>query len=279
MRSIFDKVSEDSSRIVTESYSTSFNSAVKLLGKDIRQDVHNIYGFVRFADEIVDTFHDTDQTLLLDQFRKEFYQSLEQGISLNPIINSFQLTVKKYNIDLELVEAFLTSMEMDLSKKEYETYEDYEKYIYGSADVVGLMCLKIFVHGDEEKYQELKLMAKSLGSAFQKVNFLRDLKDDVEILERSYFPNLDLGNLTAEEKTQIIEEIEGDFKLAYEGIKKLPRSSRLGVYTAYRYYGRLLQNLKQTHHKEIMKTRIRVSDPMKLTLMMKSYCRVKLNWI
>jgi phytoene/squalene synthetase len=232
---------------------------------------------VRFADEIVDTFHQWNKSFLLEKFEKDFYLALEMGISMNPILHSFQETVRIYNIDLDLIDAFMNSMKMDLTKKDYNTTAEYKEYIYGSADVVGLMCLKVFVNGDDKKYDELKESAMALGSAFQKVNFLRDLKSDVELLDRSYFPNIDLRNLDAEKKQQIIEEIEADFVKSYAGIIKLPPTSKFGVYTAYIYYSRLLKKLKDTPSQEIMSTRIRVPNYAKMALLMKSYVNTKLN--
>ncbi len=275
--SLFDQLAFDCSTKVTNSYSTSFSSAVNMLAPSIRPAIHSIYGFVRFADEIVDTFHKWNKSFLLEKFEKDFYLALEMGISMNPILHSFQETVKKYNIDLDLIDAFMNSMKMDLTKKDYNTTAEYKKYIYGSADVVGLMCLKVFVNGDDRKYDELKESAMALGSAFQKVNFLRDLKSDVELLDRSYFPNIDLRNLDAEKKQQIIEEIEADFVKAYAGIIKLPATSKFGVYTAYIYYSRLLKKLKNTPSQEIMSTRIRVPNYAKMALLMKSYVNTKLN--
>jgi phytoene/squalene synthetase len=251
-----------------------------MLSAEIRKDIYNIYGFVRFADEIVDTFHDYDKEQLMIHFERDYYLSKEQGISLNPILNSFQQTVKKYNITDEMVQAFLKSMKADLSKTEYKTKEEYDDYIYGSADVVGLMCLKVFVNGNEEMYETLKDAAMRLGSAFQKVNFLRDLKDDFELLNRSYFPNVDLGKLNAISKQLIIDEIEADFDYAYKhGILKLPIEAKFGVYMAYRYYRRLLQKLKAVPSEKIMDTRIRISDPMKINLLARSYVKYKLNII
>ncbi len=275
--SLFDNLAFDCSRKVTNSYSTSFSSAVNMLAPSIRPAIHSIYGFVRFADEIVDTFHKWNKSFLLEKFEKDFYLALEMGISLNPILHSFQETVKQYNIDLDLVDAFLHSMKMDLTKKDYNTAEEYKQYIYGSADVVGLMCLKVFVNGDERKYDELKDSAMALGSAFQKVNFLRDLKSDIELLNRSYFPNVDLRNLDPGTKEEIIAEIEEDFRKAYAGIIKLPATSKFGVYTAYIYYSRLLKKLKNTPSREIMSTRIRVPNYAKMGLLMKSYVNTKLN--
>ena len=280
MKELFDQVSFDTSKLVTKKYSTSFSLAVKMLSPTIRSAIYNIYGFVRFADEIVDTFHDYKKEELLDDFEKEYYKALENGISLNPILNSFQATVKRYNITDDLVKSFLKSMRADLSKTAYETQEEYNEYIYGSADVVGLMCLKVFVDGDDEKYNELKNAAMRLGSAFQKVNFLRDLKDDFELLNRSYFPNVDLTSLDTESKHLIIQEIEDDFNFAFNhGILKLPVEAKFGVYMAYRYYRRLLKKLNSVPSSEIIETRVRISDPMKINLLARSYVKYKLNMI
>ena len=277
MKSIFDNVSFDCSMKVTKAYSTSFSSAVKMLAPTIRQDIYNIYGFVRFADEIVDTFHDYDKEVLFSQFENDLALALSQKISLNPILNSFQHTVHKYNIPNELIDAFMKSMKLDLFKTKYTTVEEYNEYIYGSADVVGLMCLKVFVNGNNEKYEELKHSAMRLGSAFQKVNFLRDLKADFEDLSRTYFPNTDLTKLTESSKKEIIDDIENDFKLAYEGILRLPIEAKFGVYTAYRYYKRLLTRLKATPSTEIKNTRIRVPDYQKVELLARCYVKYRLN--
>ncbi len=279
MKALFDQTSFRCSKNVTENYSTSFSIAVKMLSPKIRQDIHNIYAFVRFADEIVDSFHDYDKELLINEFEDDYYKAYERGISLNPILNSFQYTVKKYRIGDDLVQAFLKSMKLDLKKTTYQTQEEYEEYIYGSADVVGLMCLKVFVNGNQEKYDELKYAAMRLGSAFQKVNFLRDLKDDVEFLDRSYFPDVDLKALDYESKAKIIEEIEEDFRIAFHGIKRLPIEAKFGVYTAYRYYSKLLSKLKNTPSEKIIETRIRVSDYSKVNLLAQSYVQYKLNMI
>ncbi len=280
MKELFDSVSNDCSKLVTKSYSTSFSLAVNMLSPKIRADIYNIYGFVRFADEIVDTFHDYDKEELMSHFENDYQLSKKQGISLNPILNSFQHTIKKYKIPEEMVQSFLKSMKADLYKTEYETKEEYDEYIYGSADVVGLMCLKVFVNGDEAKYNELKDAAMRLGSAFQKVNFLRDLKDDFETLNRSYFPNIDLGQLDAASKQLIIDEIEADFEYAYHnGILKLPVEAKFGVYTAYRYYRKLLKKLNKVPSTKIMDTRIRISNPMKINLLARSYVKYKLNII
>ena len=277
MKQIFDDTSFACSKIVTNKYSTSFFLAVKMLSPKIRSAIFSVYGFVRFADEIVDSFHNYDKLALINQFEKDYYKAIDDGISLNPILNSFQLTVKKYNITDDLVQAFLHSMKLDLNITHYNTVEDYKTYIYGSADVVGLMCLKVFVNGDSEKYESLKESAMRLGSAFQKVNFLRDLKDDYEVLNRSYFPGVDLVSLNKKSKNDIINEIEEDFEEAYKGIKRLPIEAKFGVYTAYIYYKRLLSKLKRTPSEEIMNTRIRISNPVKMSLLARSFLVFKLN--
>lgn len=279
MKSIFDKVSSDCSRNVTKAYSTSFSSAVRMLAPCIRQDIYNIYGFVRFADEIVDSFHDYDKAMLFDQFENDLELALQQKISLNPVLNSFQHTVAKYDIPKELIDAFMNSMKLDLTKKVYDSQEDYSDYIYGSADVVGLMCLKVFVKGDNKRYDELKSTAMRLGSGFQKVNFLRDLKTDHEDLSRSYFPNTNLDQLDEQSKQEIIKEIESDFKAGFEGILHLPIEAKFGVYTAYVYYKKLLLKLKQTPSLEIKNKRIRVSNYQKIGLFAKCYFTYKLNII
>ena len=279
MKSLFDKVSLDCSRKVTSTYSTSFSSAVNMLSPKIQPAIHSIYGFVRLADEIVDSFLDYNNEYLLNKFEKDLEEALDQQISLNPILNSFQHTVKKYNIDRPLIDAFMKSMRMDLYKSDYDTRQDYEEYIYGSADVVGLMCLKVFVNGDQEKYNDLKESAMRLGSAFQKVNFLRDLKSDTELLNRSYFPHLNIHNLNDHSKKQIIQEIEDDFRAAFQGIVKLPATSKFGVYTAFVYYKQLLKKIKNTPPMKIMETRVRVNNLMKVGLLVKSYFNIKLNLV
>jgi len=279
MKAIFDTVSFECSKNVTKSYSTSFASAVKMLSPSIRQDIYNIYGFVRFADEIVDSFHDYDKEKLFALFEEDLQKAIENKISLNPILNSFQHTVSKYDISMDLIGAFMKSMKLDLVKTEYKTKEEYQEYIYGSADVVGLMCLKVFVKGDDVKYEALKNSAMKLGSAFQKVNFLRDLKADFEDLSRTYFPNTNLNQLDEISKKQIIEEIEEDFKAGYEGIVKLPLEAKFGVYMAYVYYRKLLSKLKNTPSAEIKNARIRVPDYQKIGLFAKSYLTYRLNFI
>jgi phytoene/squalene synthetase len=279
MKSLFDKISFDCSRNVTKSYSTSFSSAVKMLAPNIRQDIYNIYGFVRFADEIVDSFHDYNKEELFENFEKDLEMALQNKISLNPILNAFQYTVTKYEIPDDLIAAFMKSMKLDLTKTEYKTESEYNEYIFGSADVVGLMCLKVFVNGDDLKYETLKDSAMRLGSAFQKVNFLRDLKADFEDLNRTYFPNTDLSKLDEVSKLKIIEEIEADFKAGYEGLIHLPIEAKFGVYTAYIYYKKLLSKLKSTPSAEIKNTRIRVSNYQKYGLFAKCYFTYKLNII
>lgn len=279
MKSIFDKVSRACSKEVTDAYSTSFSLATKLLAPAIRQDIYNIYGFVRFADEIVDSFQDYNKKELLEDFTLELHKAIDRKISLNPILNSFQETVHKYQIEPSLYNSFLKSMKLDLSKSTYLTQEDYEQYIYGSADVVGLMCLKVFVKGDDRKYEELKASAMRLGSAFQKVNFLRDLKADYEDLNRSYFPGTNLSALDEQSKQRIILEIEGDFKAGLKGISKLPVEAKLGVYTAYIYYSKLLHKLKKVPSLEIKNKRISVPNYQKVGLLAKSYISYRLNLI
>lgn len=277
MKTLFDEVSYECSKKVTRAYSTSFSLAVKMLAPSVRTPIYSIYGFVRFADEIVDTFHDYNNEELLDEFENELYKAIDRGISLNPILNSFQHVVKKYSIDKSLIDAFLKSMRTDLYKNTHDDQKSYQDYIYGSADVVGLMCLKVFVNGNHQKYDKLKYYAEKLGSAFQKVNFLRDLKDDMELLNRSYFPNLAGNQLNALTKQEIITDIENDFEQAYIGIKLLPNEAKFGVYTAYLYYNQLLLKLKKTEAFKIKETRIRVSNPIKIGLLVKSFVNYKLN--
>ncbi|MBT7739850.1 MAG: phytoene/squalene synthase family protein [Cryomorphaceae bacterium] len=279
MKSIFDKVSNDCSKLVIKRYSTSFYFSSSLLSKTIRQDIFNIYGFVRLADEIVDTFHEYPKQELLEDFEKELWRSVDNKISLNPILNSFQHTVNKYSIPKDLINSFLDSMKMDLEKKEYNSVEEYKKYIYGSADVVGLMCLKVFVKGSESSFSELSPFAISLGSAFQKVNFLRDLKDDSNILNRVYFPNVDMNNFNEKSKKEIILEIEKDFANAVKGIVKLPKNSKFAVYIAYRYYNKLLKKLKHTSSENIVKKRIRIHNLQKFIVIARSYVKYQLNLI
>jgi phytoene/squalene synthetase len=253
--------------------------AVSLLDRSIRQDVYNIYGFVRVADEIVDSFNDYPQEDILDRFEEEFWLALKIGISSNPVINAFRNTLVKYDISISLVEAFMKSMRADITKNVYLNKKEIDEYIYGSADVVGLMCLKIFVKGDEVKYNHLKDSAVKLGSAFQKVNFLRDLKQDYDELDRTYFPNVDPENFNESDKDLIIEEIMNDFRIAKEGVLQLPKESRLGVYLAYKYYYHLLKKIVNTPAIVLKENRIRVSNPKKIYLIFQSYMRHKLNLV
>ena len=278
MLRIFHEVSQACSKVTTERYSTSFSSAIRLLNAEIQTPIYNIYGFVRFADEIVDTFHDHDKDSLLAQFKKETYDSIERGISLNPILNSFQLTVNQYNIDHELIEAFFRSMEFDLDKTSYDRV-GYEEYIYGSAEVVGLMCLYVFCEGESEEYEKLKPYARSLGAAFQKVNFLRDVKADFQDLKRVYFPGVDFGHFTPDMKQQIEEDITKDFKHAYLGIIKLPLKARFGVYLAYKYYLSLFSKIKNVQPQRILEERIRIPNYAKVWVATKAVIRTQLNML
>ena len=277
MKSIFDIVSYKASKLVTKEYSTSFSLATRMLSSSIQQDIYNIYGFVRLADEIVDSFQDYNQEYLFNDFENQLYKALDAKISLNPILNAFQVTYHKYNLSLNYVEAFMKSMRADLSKSIYSTEEEYEAYIYGSADVVGLMCLQVFVKGDIGKFELLKTSAMKLGSAFQKVNFLRDLKEDYDQLGRTYFPNTDLESLNEQSKQKLIHEIELDFEKGYEGILKLPKEAKFGVFVAYRYYKQLLKKIAKTPAIEIKNTRIRVADYKKMELLTRSYVKFQLN--
>ncbi len=279
MKELFDIVSNTCSKQVTNAYSTSFSLATKMLAPSIRQDIYNIYGFVRFADEIVDSFHDYDKEVLFNRFEQDLELALTEKISLNPILNSFQHTAHRYNIDKALISSFMKSMRLDLSKSEYLTEKEYKDYIYGSADVVGLMCLKVFVKGNTEKYEALKNAAMSLGSAFQKVNFLRDLKEDFEGLSRTYFPNTNLNALDETSKKRIIEDIEEDFRKGYQGILNLPTESKFGVFMAYRYYRKLLKKLANTPALEIKNSRIRVPNYQKFGLLTRSYVKYQLKLV
>jgi phytoene/squalene synthetase len=266
---LFHKVSYDCSRVVTENYSTSFSSAIQLLHKDLRVPIYNIYGFVRFADEIVDTFHQHNKIDLLDQFKAETFSAIEKGISLNPILNSFQKTVNQFAIDLQLIHAFFKSMESDLTQNNYDR-QGYEEYIYGSAEVVGLMCLYVFCEGDARQYEKLKSHARALGAAFQKVNFLRDIQYDFNDLSRLYFPGCDFHNFTEKDKVKIEEDIALDFKNAYQGILSLPIKARFGVYVAYKYYYSLFKKIRAIHHKEILRQRIRIPNYQKAFIILRA---------
>ena len=275
MKDLFDNLSIQTSKLCTQTYSTSFTLGIRLLHTKHRTPICNIYGFVRFADEIVDSFHGFDKKKLLNQFREDTFQAIEDQISLNPILNAFQKTVNEFNIDTELIHTFLKSMEMDLLKKHYNR-EEYEAYILGSAEVVGLMCLKVFTHNQGNLYESLKLPAKKLGSAFQKINFLRDLKDDFEILGRTYFPGITIEEFQAS-KHDIEAEIELDLVIALKGINQLPKSSKKGVYLAYIYYKSLFEKIKNTPASSILKERIRINNGTKITLMLNSILKFNLN--
>ena len=277
MKELFDSVSYECSKIVTNSYSTSFSLATRMLSSSIRTHIYNIYGFVRFADEIVDTFHSYNKMELFNRFEESLYLAISNKISLNPILNSFQMTVNLYHIDIDYIKSFMTSMRWDLSKKTYKTEKEYKDYIYGSADVVGLMCLKVFVKGDKRLFEKLKKPAMHLGSAFQKVNFLRDLKSDNENLNRLYFPDVNIDSFDEYSKSKIINEIKEDFKQGKTGIFQLPNESKFGVYTAYKYYLRLLEKLKKTPSTEIKSKRIRVANYQKADVLARSFIRYQFN--
>lgn len=267
---LYDKTAIKISKVVTECYSTSFSMATSLLEKQHRDAIYSIYGFVRFADEIVDTFHDFPKRQLLEKFEADLKEALQQDISLNPILHSFQQTVKKYNIPIHNIEAFLSSMKSDLEKKTYDNKTEANDYIYGSADVVGLMCLRIFVDGNETRFKALEKPAMKLGSAFQKVNFIRDLKEDTQHLGRSYFPELNNHNFNEKNKAEIIADIESDFGAAFLGIKQLPQSAKIAVLAAYYYYRGLLEKIKNTPAEKVIGSRIRISDTKKLMLLFKA---------
>lgn len=278
MMPLFHKVSQRCSRITTEVYSTSFASAIRLLHKDLRNPVYNIYGFVRFADEIVDTFHAYDKTALLQQFKQDTYKALDQGISINPVLHSFQLTVRQYKIDTTLIDAFFGSMEMDLHRQCYNE-SDYKKYIYGSAEVVGLICLHIFCEGNKTLFLRLQPYARSLGAAFQKVNFLRDMKADYNGLNRVYFPGVDFHNLSQGAKQDIEKDIAADFRHAYAGILQLPWKARFGVYVAYKYYHSLFRKIKKTQPSRILEERIRIPGYHKAMILVRAGVKNQLNLI
>jgi phytoene synthase len=278
MKEKFDQLSAECSKITTKRYSTSFSLGIYFLNKELREPIYAIYGFVRFADEIVDSFHDFDKAYLLNKFRQDCFEAIEYKISLNPVLNSFQKVVNQYNISYELIHLFLQSMEMDLEKQTY-TSNKYDKYILGSAQVVGLMCLKVFTGGDEAAYEHLKHSAMKLGSAFQKVNFLRDINDDFNTLNRNYFPNVDLSRFSNTEKRLIELDIENEFKEALVGIKQLPATARSGVYLAYIYYRELFNKIKRCTAEKVMSERIRISNSHKFGLMFDSMIRYKMNAI
>lgn len=278
MKNIFDDVSSKCSKITTTAYSTSFSLGIKVLDKKLHNSIYGIYGFVRFADEIVDSFHAYNQEYLFTKFKEETYQALENKISLNPILNSFQHVMHEYQIDYSLMDTFLESMQMDLEPQDYDN-KKYDKYILGSAEVVGLMCLKVFVSGNNKEYERLKPFAMSLGAAFQKVNFLRDVNDDFEGLGRTYFPGVDINNFSETEKLKIEDDIQKDFNDAIMGIKQLPNSSRGGVYLAYLYYYTLFKKIKSVPSTKVLEERIRVPNAGKIVLMLKSIIKNQLNLI
>ena len=277
MKQLFDDISNETSIRITKKYSSSFSMAVGFLDSSIRQDIYNIYGFVRVADEIVDSFDGFHQEEHLDRFEADLWFSLEDGVSANPIINAFQNTVKKYDIPIPLIVAFLNSMRTDLTKKVYTNQQEIDEYIYGSADVVGLMCLKVFVKGDLNDYHRLKPAALKLGSAFQKVNFLRDLKQDFEELNRAYFPKVDPNNFSELDKNEIVAEIIEDFRIAKEGLKQLPKEAKFGVFLAFKFYSKLLNKISQTPAPVLKEKRIRISNVKKTTLLFQYYMKYKMN--
>jgi len=275
---LFHEVSQSCSKITTERYSTSFCSAIRLLHHDLRKPIFNIYGFVRFADEIVDTFHDYNKAELLERFKVETYRAIEERISLNPILHSFQMTVNEYQIDLRLIEAFFKSMEYDLHRTTYDNI-GFSEYIYGSAEVVGLMCLHVFCEGDRPLYQKLESYAKALGAAFQKVNFLRDVRSDFQLLNRIYFPGVDFRNFTACMKEDIEKDIANDFALAYKGILQLPFKARFGVYVAYKYYLSLFRKIRKTKPCNILEQRIRIPNYRKAMILVRAGVKNQLRMI
>jgi len=278
MKQLFDDVSQEMSQLTTKRYSTSFSLGISFLDSDLHKPIYSIYGFVRFADEIVDSFHGFDKEALLADFKIQTYKAIAEGISLNPILNSFQWAVNKYSIPMELIDTFLNSMEMDLNKQFYSK-EQYELYILGSAEVVGLMCLKVFVEGNDTEYERLKPSAMKLGSAFQKINFLRDLKDDFQTLGRTYFPGINMEEFNATVKKEIEADIEADFRAGYEGILQLPKNARFGVYMAYKYYFKLFKKIKAKSAQNILTERIRIPNYRKMRILLTSYVRHNLNML
>ena len=278
MKELFDQVSMRCSQITTNAYSTSFSLGIKMLDKKLRNPIYSIYGFVRFTDEIVDTFHDYDKKKLLTSFTKDTYQAIEEKISLNPILQSFQHVVNQYNIDHQLIDSFFHSMELDLEQSSYDK-KGYDEYIYGSAEVIGLMCLQVFCEGDRQQYDSLKSSARSLGSAFQKINFLRDFNDDYQGMGRLYFPNIKMDNFSETIKKEIEADIRNDFELGFQGIKRLPKSAKFGVYVAYIYYLSLFRKVTRKTAIEILSARIRVSNLRKLSLLFGAFIRHRLNLI
>ncbi len=277
-KALFDRISFASSKLTTQAYSTSFSLGIRFLGKPFRDPIYAIYGFVRFADEIVDTFHDFDKAALLAKFRRDTYEAIQDGISLNPILNAFQATVRAFNIPMHLIDTFLDSMAMDLTEHKYDQ-ANFEKYILGSAEVVGLMCLCVFVEGKQEQYDKLEYFAMRLGSAFQKINFLRDLHADYKTLGRAYFPGLNVEQFDSKTKATIEQDIAQDFELGLQGIKMLPKDARFGVYMAYVYYMGLFRKIKSLPHHRILEERVRIPNQRKYALFVGSYFRHQLNII
>jgi phytoene/squalene synthetase len=275
MKELYNKVSLKTSRITTHEYSTSFSIGIRLFNRKYHDPIYAIYGFVRLADEIVDSFHDHDKRALLEQFKSDTWEAIRQGISTNPILHSFQWVVRKYHIDISSIETFLKSMEMDLDEVSYDN-TGYKDYILGSAEVVGLMCLRVFTDGDHKKYDELKEYAMALGSAFQKINFLRDLKDDYYALGRTYFPDVDISTFDDSIKTSLELDIQKDFDKGFEGIKKLPKSVRLGVWVAYRYYLALFKKIRRTNANVILNNRVRIPNIQKYFLLFRTYVKYQI---
>lgn len=275
MDNLYNKTSFSISRLITRSYSTSFSMSILLLGKKMRDPIYGVYGFVRLADEIVDTYSGNNKRELLENFRQDTHEAIEKRVSLNPVLHAFQQVVHDYRIEIHLVDDFIHSMEMDLEMTKHDR-RSYENYIYGSAEVVGLMCLKIFVNGNKEQYEKLKASARSLGAAFQKVNFLRDMKDDFVMRGRTYFPGVDFSRFDETALEKICADIEQDFANAYEGIIALPKESRLGVYTAYTYYLSLFGKIRKMNTRQIREARVRISDYSKITMIAGNYLRLNL---
>jgi len=278
MMDLFNTTTFKCSELITKHYSTSFSLGIRTLDKSLHRPIYAIYGFVRYADEIVDTFHDFDKKQLLADFKKDTYKAIQDKISLNPVLHSFQWVVNKFQLDYELIDAFLYSMEMDLYETNYDK-DKYDKYIYGSAEVVGLMCLKVFCEGNETEYQRLKEPARKLGAAFQKVNFLRDMGSDYSDRGRVYFPHIDFTNFNQTQKRLIEDDIQRDFDEAYQGILQLPKTAQLGVYLAYAYYLKLFTRIKRTSTEKVLSQRIRIPDNSKLSILVQSYFKHKLNYL
>jgi phytoene/squalene synthetase len=276
MMELYDQTTFECSKLITQRYSTSFTLGIKTLNKKFHYPIYSIYGFVRYADEIVDTFHDFDKKALLDGFRQDTYKAIADGVSLNPVLHSFQSVVNKYHIEQELIDAFLHSMELDLTEQDY-TKDGYEEYIYGSAEVVGLMCLRVFCEGDKALYDSLLGPAKKLGSAFQKVNFIRDIRSDYEERGRVYFPGVDFNDFTKSAKEQIEADIQKDFDDALEGILRLPAGAKMGVFLAYRYYLKLFRKIRNCPASRIKEERIRIPDARKMGILLTTYFQARLN--